>query len=188
MKYIIRHFILTIIIFTSICVSAQKEVNQYDPISTFERGVMLFNNKHYGGALDCFEQYLSSPEKKDAQDLMMAKYYEAASSLYLNNSKGETKIITFIKENPTCIMTDHAKFLYANHLFNNKKYRNATKTYDEINTKYLNKEEQIECKYKQGYCYYQTQDIEKASEIFKEIKNFYFRFAPKDRRLFIIVI
>lgn len=171
MKYIIRHFILTIIIFTSVCVSAQKEVNQYDPISTFERGVMLFNNKHYGGALDCFEQYLSSPEKKDAQDLMMAKYYEAASSLYLNNSKGETKIITFIKENPTCIMTDHAKFLYANHLFNNKKYRNATKTYDEINTKYLNKEEQIECRYKQGYCHYQTQEIEEACSIFKEVSQ-----------------
>lgn len=172
MKSILKNFILfSAILLSTSSASAQKEVNQYEPQATFERGVMLFNNKHYGGALDCFEQYLASSEKKDVQDLMMAKYYEAASSLYLNNSKGETKIITFIKENPTCIMTDHAKLLYANHLFNNKKYRNATKIYDEINIEYLSTEEQIECKYKQGYCYYQTQEFEEACSIFKEVSQ-----------------
>ena len=172
MKSLLKNFILfSVIIFSNISVSAQKEINQYDPQATFERGVMLFNNKHYGGALDCFEQYLNSTGEKDTQELVMAKYYEAASALYLNNSKGVTKVITFVKENPTCIMADHANFLYANHLFKNKKYRNATKTYESININYLDKEEQIESKYKQGYCYYQTQEIEKASELFKDVSK-----------------
>ena len=57
------------------------------------------------------------------------------------------------------------------YLFKNKKYRNATKEYESINVDCLTKDEQIECKYKQGYCYYQTQEIEKASEIFKEVSK-----------------
>ena len=171
MKHIIRHFILATLILSSLYVSAQKEINQYNPQAIYERGVMLFNNKHYGGALDCFEQYLNSTGEKDNHEVVMAKYYEAASALYLDNSKGVTKIINFVKENPTSIMADHAKLLYANHLFKNKKYRNATKEYESINVDCLTKDEQIECKYKQGYCYYQTQEIEKASEIFKEVSE-----------------
>lgn len=172
MKSIIRNFILfSAILLSALSASAQKEINQYEPQATFERGVLLFNNKHYGGALDCFEQYLNSSEEKDNHEIVMAKYYEAASAIYLDKSKGVTKIINFVKENPTSIMADHANFLYANHLFKNRKYRNAIKIYEDINTSYLNEEEQIECKYKQGYCYYQTQDIEKASEIFKEISK-----------------
>ena len=172
MKSVLRNYILfSVIIFSYLSASAQKEINQYDPHATFERGVMLFNNRHYGGASDCFEQYLNSCGEKDNHEVVMAKYYEAASALYSDNSKGVTKIITFVKENPTSIMADHANFLYANHLFKNKKYRNAIKTYETINTDCLNKEEQVECKYKQGYCYYQTQEIEKASEIFKEVSK-----------------
>ena len=170
MKSIFKNFILFFVItFSSISVSAQKEINQYDPQATFERGVMLFNNKHYGGALECFEYYINTSEDKDSQDIMMAKYYEAAASLYLGNSNGETKITTFVKENPTSIMADHANFIYANYLFKNKKYRNAIKAYSEIDINCLSAEEQTEYKYKQGYCYYQTHEIDKASVIFKEI-------------------
>lgn len=172
MKSILKSFILFFaIISSSISLSAQKEIDQYDPQATFERGVMLFDNKHYGGALDCFEQYLNHSSEKDSQRFIMAKYYEAAAALYLNNSKGVTKIISFVKENPTSIMADHANFLYANHLFKNKKYRDALKTYETINANCLNKEEQIECNYKQGYCYYQTQGIEQASLLFKDVSK-----------------
>ena len=160
MKSVFKNFILlSVIIFSNISVSAQKEINQYDPQATFERGVMLFNSHHYGGALDCFKQYIASSKEECNQNIVMAKYYEAASALYLGNSDGETKIIAFVKENPTNIMSEHANYLYANHLFKNKKYRDTLKAYNEINTECLNKEEQTECKYKQGYCYYQTQEI-----------------------------
>ena len=172
MKSVFKNFILlSVIIFSNISVSAQKEINQYDPQATFERGVMLFNSLHYGGALDCFKQYIASSKEECNQNIVMAKYYEAASALYLGNSDGETKIIAFVKENPTNIMSEHANYLYANHLFKNKKYRDALKAYNEINTGCLNKEEQTECKYKQGYCYYQTQEIDKAAVIFKELSQ-----------------
>lgn len=171
MEYIVRHFILTIIIFTSICASAQKEINQYEPTSIFERGVMLFENKHYASALECFEQYLNLCENKNGIEYTTAKYYEAVSSLMLGNSKGENKIITFVKENPTNLMAEHANFLYGNMLFDKRKYRDALKTYKSIDKKSLSNEEQDECKFKEAYCHYQTHDIAKATPIFKELAN-----------------
>ena len=168
MKKILFAIILS---FITLYVSAQKEINQYAPESIFENGVLLFENKHYASALECFEQYLSSVDDENRDDVMMAKYYEAASTLLLEDSDGENKITTFIKENPTCLAADHAKFLYANHLFKTKKYHDALKTYNSINSKNLSKNEQDEAKFKKAYCYYQTQEIAKATSIFEELSE-----------------
>ncbi len=165
-----RKILFAIILsFITLYVSAQKEINQYTPESIFEKGVLLFENKHYASALECFEQYLSSADDENREDVTMAKYYEAASTLLLEDSKGEHKITTFIKENPTCLEANYAKFLYANHLFKERKYRDALKIYQNINSANLNKDEKDECNFKKAYCYYQTQEIAKATPIFEAL-------------------
>ena len=170
MKYILKNFIIaSLLIFSSISVSAQKIINQYEPEATFEKGLMLFENKHYASAVECFEYYISAADDKNDPKVIMAKYYEAVSSLFLENSKGETKIISFVKENPTCLMADHANYLYANTLFKEKKYRDALKIYKNINKHNLDNNEQNECKFKEAYCLYQTNDVAKATPIFKEL-------------------
>lgn len=170
MKSTLKHFIFSaLLIFITLSVSAQKNINQYEPQTTFERGLLLFENKHYASALECFENYLLMVDGSDDANIIVAKYYEAVSSLFLGNSKGENKIITFVKENPTHLMAEHANFLYANTLFGNKKYRDALKIYSKTNKKSLSNEEQYECKFKEAYCYYQTNDIEKAEPIFEEL-------------------
>lgn len=169
MKYIIKNFIIaTLLTITSISVSAQKNINQYEPEVTFEKGLMLFENKHYASALECFENYIAAADD-NKQNVVAAKYYEAVSSLLLGNSKGETKIIAFVKENPTSLMADNANFLYANTLFKNKKYRDALKIYKAINKQNLNSDEQNECKFNEAYCYYQTNEVDKASPLFREL-------------------
>ena len=155
MKKLLFAIILSLI---TLYVSAQKEINQYDPENTFEKGVLLFENQHYASALECFEQYISFTDDKNRDKVIMAKYYEAASTLFLEESDGENKITTFIRENPTALIADRAKLLYANYLFKTRKYRDALKAYNSTNTKNLNKEEQDECDFKQAYCYYQTQN------------------------------
>lgn len=172
MKSIVKNFIFLLLLLTaSVSVTAQKEVNQYEPNATFERGLMLFENKHYASALECFESYIELTKDDNSQELVMAKYYEAVSSLYLDNGKGENKITTFVKENPTNLLAEHANFLYANALFKDKKYRNALKIYQSVNEKSLKEEEKDECNFKKAYCHYQTNDIEKASPLFKELSE-----------------
>ena len=153
----------------ALSVSAQKEVNQYNPKSLYEKGILLFENKHYASAIDCFEQYISSVDDKKQEDVVMAKYYEAASTLFLDETDGENKITTFIKENPTALVADQAKLLYGNYLFKTRKYRDALKTYSSINSSNLSKEEQDESDFKQAYCYYQTQNVAQATPIFERL-------------------
>ena len=108
MKNILFAMMLSLV---ALSVSAQKEVNQYNPKSLYEKGILLFENKHYASAIDCFEQYISSVDDKKQEDVVMAKYYEAASTLFLDETDGENKITTFIKENPTALVADQAKLL-----------------------------------------------------------------------------
>lgn len=150
-------------------VSAQKEVNQYNPKNIYEKGVLLYENKHYASAIECFEQYISSVDDNKREDVVMAKYYEAASTLFLGETDGENKITTFIKENPTALVADKAKLLYANYLFKTRKYRDALKIYGSINSSNLNKEEQDESDFKQAYCNYQTQNVPQAAPIFERL-------------------
>lgn len=153
----------------ALSVSAQKEVNQYNPKSLYEKGILFYENKHYASAIDCFEQYISSVDDKKQEDVVMAKYYEAASTLFLDETDGENKITTFIKENPTALVADQAKLLYGNYLFKTRKYRDALKTYSSINSSNLSKEEQDESDFKQAYCYYQTQNVSQATPIFERL-------------------
>ena len=153
----------------ALSVSAQKEVNQYNPKSLYEKGILFYENKHYASAIDCFEQYISSVDDKKQEDVVMAKYYEAASTLFLDETDGENKITTFIKENPTALVADQAKLLYGNYLFKTRKYRDALKTYSSIISSNLSKEEQDESDFKQAYCYYQTQNVAQATPIFERL-------------------
>lgn len=166
MKKILFAIMLSLV---ALSVSAQKEVNQYNPKSLYEKGILLFENKHYASAIDCFEQYISSVDDKKQEDVVMAKYYEAASTLFLDETDGENKITTFIKENPTALVADQAKLLYGNYLFKTRKYRDALKTYSSINSSNLSKEEQDESDFKQAYCYYQTQNVAQATPIFERL-------------------
>ena len=170
MKSVLKNFILSSLLILSVFSAySQKNINQYEPLSTFEKGLLLFESHHYASALECFENYLIMADDNDDANIIMAKYYEAVSSLFLGNSKGENKIITFVKENPTHLMAEHANFLYANTLFGDKKYRDALKIYNKINKKCLNEEEEYESKFKEAYCYYQTNDVDKAKPIFEEL-------------------
>ena len=172
MKSILKHFILlSAFILTSISASAQKEINQYNPEATFEKGVLLFENQHYASAMECFESYISSSDINNSSNIVMAKYYEAVSALLLDETKGQNKIISFIKENPTHLMADHASFIYANSLFKNKKYRDALKVYKSVNPSDISTEEQDELNFKKAYCHYQTQETQKAATIFRNLSE-----------------
>lgn len=172
MKSILKNFIfIALFILASNSVSAQKNINQYEPEATFERGMMLFENKHYASALECFEYYIATADDQNEQNVIMAKYYEAVSSLFLGNSSAESKIVAFVNENPTSLMADHANFLYANSLFKEKKYRNAVKVYKNINKESLGNDERYECSFKEAYCYYQTNEVSKAMPIFRDLAN-----------------
>ena len=111
--------------FLTVSVSAQKHIESYNPEALFNEGVLLFQNQEYGAALSAFTQYRAQVADVKSQRCVDAQYYEAVSSLYLGQADGPAKIIKFVNDNPGSTWACHANFLYANNLFQNKKYKEA---------------------------------------------------------------
>lgn len=144
--------------------SAQKRLGDYDPESVFAEAKTLFDNQNYASAAELFHKYLDFTAGRNAQKAVEAKFYEAVCSSYMG--AGEQQLMLFSKENPTSTFAPRADFMYANMLFQNKKYRDAVKKYEAIDDDCLEDDERAEYYFKKGLAYYQTNDIKKASPLF----------------------
>ena len=158
-------FIITILfLFVTLSLSAQKRLENYEPEQVFQEAKLLFDNQNYSSAAELFDKYLDMTEGQNNQKTVEAKFYEAACSSYMG--AGEQQLMLFSKENPTSTFAVKADFMYANMLFNNRKYRDALKKYEAVDAECLTSEEKAEYYFKKGLSYYQTGAIDKAESMF----------------------
>ena len=150
----------------TISASAQKHIENYDPEVLFNEGVLLFQNQEYGAALSTFTQYRSLSADAKSQRCVDAQYYEAVSSLYLGHADGPAKVIKFVNDNPGSTWARHANFLYANNLFQNKKFKEALAIYEKTDAFSLTTDEAQQMQFNMGYAYFQSGDLDKASPLF----------------------
>ncbi len=151
--------------------SAQKTLPYQTPESFFDEGVLFFNNKEYGAAIESFDKYLKSVSDCKLQKVVDAQYYQAVSAMFLGTADAEAKIVAFVNENPGSTWAEHANFLYANMLFNKHKYRDALARYENADENTLTVEEQHQMKFNMAYSYFSTDRVEKAESLFKELSQ-----------------
>lgn len=170
--HLIKSLVTCVLLLSGISSFAQKHIDAYDPEALFNEGVLLFQNKEYGAALHLFSQYRNQVVDSKSQRYVDAQYYEAVSSLYLGYGDGPDKIIRFVNENPGSTWARHANFLYANNLFQNKKYKEALAIYEKTDATSLSVDEARQMQFNMGYAYFQSGDLDKALPIFQGlVKN-----------------
>ncbi len=147
-------------------VSAQKHIENYNPEALFNEGVLLFQNREYGAALSIFAQYRAQASDTKSQRCVDAQYYEAVSSLYLAQAGAPAKIAQFVNDNPSSTWAKHANFLYANYLFQNKKYKEALAIYDNTDAMSLSTDEAQQMQFNMGYAYFQSNNLDKSMPYF----------------------
>ena len=152
--------------FLTLSASAQKHIEDYDPEALFNEGVLLFQNQEYGAALSIFSQYRAQAADAKSQRFVDAQYYEAVSSLYLGQADGPAKVIQFVNDNPGSTWARHANFLYANHLFKEKKYKEALAIYEKTDAMSLTTDEAQQMQFNMGYAYFQSGELDKAMPYF----------------------
>ena len=150
----------------TISVSAQKHIEEYNPEALFNEGVLLFRNQEYGAALSTFAQYRALANDPKKQRCVDAQYYEAVSALYLDHADGPTKVIQFVNDNPSSTWARHANFLYANHLFQEKKYKEALAIYEKTDASSLSNDEAQQMQFNMGYAYFQSGELDTAMPLF----------------------
>ena len=135
----------------TVSASAQKHIDNYDPEALFNEGVLLFQNQEYGAALSVFTQYRAQAADAKSQRCVDAQYYEAVSSLYLGQADGPAKVVQFVNDNPGSTWAKHANFLYANNLFQEKKYKEALAIYEKADATSLSADEAQQMQFNMGY-------------------------------------
>ncbi len=154
------------VVFVTVSASAQKHIESYNPEALFDEGVLLFQNQEYGAALSAFTQYRAQVADAKSQHCVDAQYYEAVSSLYLGQPDGPVKVIQFVNDNPSSTWAKHANFLYANTLFQSKKYQEALAIYEKTSPNSLSTEEAQQLQFNMGYAYFQSGDLDKSMPLF----------------------
>ena len=157
---------LLVLCVMSVSLLAQKHIEAYEPEALFDEGVLLFQNQEYGAALSTFTQYRAQVADAKSQRCVDAQYYEAVSSLYLGHADGPAKVMQFVDDNPGSTWARHANFLYANHLFQNKKYKEALEIYEKTDAASLTADEAQQMQFNKGYAYFQQGNLDKASPLF----------------------
>ena len=150
----------------TVSASAQKHIDSYDPEALFNEGVLLFQNQEYGAALSIFTKYRAQVADVKSQRCVDAQYYEAVSSLYLGQADGPAKVVQFVNDNPGSTWARHANFLYANNLFQEKKYKEALAIYEKTDATSLTTDEAQQMQFNMGYAYFQSGELDKAMPLF----------------------
>jgi TolA-binding protein len=152
---------------TATSVKAQKDITKYEPQSLYDQGLTLFQHGEYGAALETFTEYLNAVDDKKLQKSVDAQYYIAVSALYLGQNDAESKILSFVSENPGSTWSRHANYLYGNVLFGKKKYNEALAIYQQTPSASLTKDEAQRMQFNMGYSYFQLGDSDKALPYFQ---------------------
>ena len=150
----------------TISASAQKHIENYAPDALFNEGILLFQNQEYGAALSTFAQYRTLVADAKSQRFVDAQYYEAVSALYLGHADGPAKVVQFVNDNPGSTWARHANFLYANHLFKEKKYKEALGIYEKTDAFALTANEAQQMQFNMGYANFQSGELDKAMPLF----------------------
>lgn len=146
---------------------AQKTITKYEPQSLYDQGLMLFQHGEYGAALESFTEYLNAVDDKKLQKAVDAQYYIAVSALYLGQGDAESKIMSFVNDNPGSTWSWHANYLYGNVLFEKKKYAEALAIYQQTPSASLTQDEAQRMQFNMGYSYFQLGDSDKALPYFQ---------------------
>ena len=155
--------------FFSNVLQAQKHISSYDPEALYQQGVMLFQHAEYGAAIESFSQYLDGIDDKKNQKSVDAQYYIAVSALYAGQSDAEARIKAFVNDNPGSTWAVHAHYLYANVLFDKRKYADALAIYEQTPAASLTQDEAQQMQFNMGYAYYQLNMLDQALPVLQGI-------------------
>jgi len=149
----------------------QQTAYYLDPDEDLREGVELFNKEKYSAAQDRFSRYLDRTEESETTSQIDATYYKAICALRLDHHNASTLVEGFIDKYPESPRANQAMFEMGNYLFNQKKYQRATRWYQKMKTKKLNKDERYIYTFNTAYCYFADKKYDRAENLFYEIQG-----------------
>lgn len=171
-------FALTVGLFTSLPVLAQRTQSNAEPDYHYRNGLELFEKANYAASRYEFRQYLE-PRRGDGsqtllntgdQNAVEAEYYIALTSLYIDEPGAELLVDRFVKNH-----SQHPKAgqLYGDlgtYYYNRQDYTKAIDFLEKAVAQGGSSAQQLAYKYQLALSYYNTQDLQHALPLLNEVK------------------
>jgi TolA-binding protein len=167
----IRGTFFILALFFGVHSMAQQTAIYDNPEARYKLGLELFNKEKYAGAQHEFDKIIASI-KTDASELKTnSEYYSSICALELFNDDAEFRLSQFIKNHPTSAKTGRAYFQLGRYQFRNRDYRDALKSFRDVNKFDLSRDEKTEYDFKTGFCYMQKKDLKNAKKMLDKVKG-----------------
>lgn len=168
-----RKLFTLIILSNTLCFSlfAQKTEIIKEPQRILNDAKTLFNEQKYGAAYQQYVNYIDLVKQDNNTDLSDAYYFKAISASNLENNDADKQIREFLNLFPNSARKNNAYFYLANFYQKQNNYKDAIKTYNEIEVASLTKEQKLEYNYKLGYSYFNSGDLATSKSYFAAVKD-----------------
>ncbi len=148
---------------------AQKTDFYQSPGKLYRKALELYQDGNYGAAGQMFDLYLSRLPEKQNLKAENATYYAASCAVKMNETDALVRLSRFISHYPESVWLPAVKFSMGVSYFNNRRYSQALKVFNDLLEVNLNAQQRLEYAYKKGYCLLKRNKTDEAMAFFQEV-------------------
>jgi TolA-binding protein len=162
---------LVVLLLTGINAFSQQTAIYFEPEHTYRSALDLLEKQKYGAAQKEFEKVISSRENVSATTRANSVYYAGKCAAELFNRDAEYMLMNFIDTYPDNTNYNSAIYDLGIYYYRLKRYKSSIEWLEKIDKNDLTADRKDEINFKLGYAYYMTNNYEKASKAFYEMKD-----------------
>lgn len=169
-RFMLRTSVI-ILLFLSASVFSQSSEKYTSDYARFYQAEDLFEKAKFSAAQEEFVLFMNELQDVNDPFYVKAKYYSAISALRLYHADAEKRLLDFLKEYPESIHKQTVYLELGNYYYRKKKFKDAIKWLDEIETYDLTEDQKHEYYFKLGYSHFRRDNLKQARDAFYEIIN-----------------
>ena len=150
---------------------AQQTAIYTDAEAGYRLGLELFNKQKYGAAQKEFQKIIESKKQIADESRTNAEFFIAFCAAELANKDAQYLLLHFIEDHPESPKYAAAVLELSTYFYRQKQYKKAIAWFEKTDKSLLNADQLPEYQFRLGYSYYMTNDYEKATKAFNEVKD-----------------
>ncbi|MBR0170534.1 MAG: tetratricopeptide repeat protein [Bacteroidales bacterium] len=147
---------------------AQKQGEDERRSEQWRQASDLYQKQKYSAAQQIYDQLASVQEGRTDLTTADACYFAAVCSEKLDNNDAAYRLEEFMRLYPQSSRGNMARFYLGNFYYTRGDYDKALSWYKQVEYKEVEYNHRSEFNFKKGYCYFQKDDLKRASELMSQ--------------------
>src|SRR5690554_5252620 len=166
----IKNFVVfSLFLFLSFSSFSQQTAVYTNNLVEFNHALELYGNKQYLAAQTLFEKIKNNSNDQTIQS--DCAYYIANAAVRLNQQNADQLMEEFVAKYPTSLKRNSAYLDVGNFYFDNGKYQQAQKWYEQVEVGNLGPSEQERFEFNKGYVHFTAQEFDEAKNYFNSVST-----------------